>query len=156
LTEKLDKLSNDILSLLRNIEPNRLRNHEIVDSLWKSYQSQYKDKKSFGVAVTQKLTLLKANRLIIHEDIWYGTVNSKPIEQKPSTEKPSKFGFFELLDKRAERKRQEQKEEEKRQLLESIHFRELLAEVGGEEWAIMKKIAEKDREILKELDREDS
>jgi len=95
LTEKLDKLSNDILSLLRNIEPNRLRNHEIVDSLWKSYQSQYKDKKSFGVAVTQKLTLLKANRLIIHEDIWYGTVNSKPIEQQPKES-------IELIDIRPE------------------------------------------------------
>jgi len=86
MTEKLDNLSNDILALLRNIEPNRLRNYEIVESLWKSYQSQYKDKKSFGVAVTQKLTLLKAKRLIIHEDIWYGTLNSKIHGEKPAEE----------------------------------------------------------------------
>lgn len=84
MTEKLDKLSNDILSLLKNHEPERLRHHEICDSLFNSYEYNYKDKKVFGVAVSQKLTLLKALRLIIHEDIWYGTLNSKPAEQKPS------------------------------------------------------------------------
>lgn len=98
MTEKLDKLSNDILSLLKNHEPERLRNHEICDSLFDSYKYNYKDKKTFGVAVSQKLNLLKALRLITHDDIWYGTPNSKPTKEKLSSEvKPSKLNFFEYL-----------------------------------------------------------
>jgi len=111
LTEKLDNLSRDVLSLLEKHEPDRLRHHEICDSLWSSYPYNYKDKKVFGVAVTQKLNLLKAKGLILHEDIWYGTVNSKPIEKKPSSEKPSKLGFLSnLLEKRAEHKRERKRE----------------------------------------------
>lgn len=72
----------------------------------------------------------------------------------PSEVKSSKFGLFEWLNKRAERKRKEKEKIDRTRLLEQIHYRELLAEHGGEEWAIMKKIAEKDREILKELDKE--
>jgi DeoR/GlpR family transcriptional regulator of sugar metabolism len=116
-----------------------------------------------GIKITDVAKKLNVDRSTVYKYLYSLDLQGKAHYErgiaypgKPSTEKPSKFGFFELLDKRAERKRQEQKEEEKRQLLESIHFRELLAEVGGEEWAIMKKIAEKDREILKELDREDS
>jgi hypothetical protein len=80
MTEKLDKLSNDIITLLKNHEPNRLRHHEILDSLFDAYKYNYKDKKSFGVAITQKLKLLEAKKLIIHEDIWYGTLKSKSEE----------------------------------------------------------------------------
>jgi hypothetical protein len=153
LTEKLDKLSNDILSLLRNIEPNRLRNHEIVDSLWKTYQSQYKDKKVFGVAVTQKLTLLKANRLIIHEDIWYGTPNSKPIAEKPSTEKPSKLGFFEFRNRKAEREHREQLLIHKENLLRAAQYCELLVKFYPEEMAAFGELAKNYREEMKEIDK---
>jgi len=85
MTEKLDKLSNDIITLLKNHEPKRLRHNEICDSLFDAYKYNYKDEKSFGVAVTQKLKLLEAKKLIIHEDIWYGTLNSKSEEKQVET-----------------------------------------------------------------------
>ncbi|MEM3551656.1 MAG: hypothetical protein QXV01_11270 [Candidatus Bathyarchaeia archaeon] len=94
MTEKLDKLSNDILTLLKNVEPNRLRHHEICDSLWKTYQISYKDKKSFGVAVSQKLSLLKTAKLITHEDIWYGTPNSTIPKTEAEKPKPSAETFM--------------------------------------------------------------
>ena len=152
MTQKLDKLSSDILDFLTKHEPNRFRWTEICEGLWPSYKFAYKNEKSFRVAVSPKLNALVGSQSVIKEDSLYGTLKSKPIGQKPSNEvKPSRFGFFEWLNKRAERKKQEQREEEKRQLLESIHYRELLAEYGGSEWEVQGKIAKKDRELLKEL-----
>jgi len=118
-----------------------------------------------GIKITEVAKKLNVDRSTVYKYLYSLDLQGKAhyergiaYPSKPSDVKPSKskFRFFEFLNKRAERKRQEQKEEEKRQLLESIHLKELLAEVGGEELAIMKKIAEKDREILKELYREDS
>jgi hypothetical protein len=54
--------------------------------------------------------------------------------EKPSTEaKASRFGLFEWLDKRAERKRKDAKERQKQRLLAQIHYKEMLAE-SGPEW----------------------
>ena len=146
MTEKLDKLSSDILTLLKNHEPERLRHHEICDSLFNSYQYNYKDKHVFGVAVTQKLKLLEAKGLIIHEGIWYGTPNSKPIAEaeKPSTEK---------LKKKAEKERREQILNQKLNLLRAAQYCELVAKFNPNASACLE-LAKNYREQVKELDKE--
>jgi hypothetical protein len=102
LIEKSDKLSHDILEVLKNHEPQRLRNHEICDSLFNSYKYHYKDEKTFGVAVSQKLPLLKTKKLIIHEGVWYGTINSKPIMEQPSKNEEITEEIIEQIDIRPE------------------------------------------------------
>ena len=107
MTKKLDNLSKDILSLLKKYEPEVLRYHEICDILFNSsYKGRYKDKKGFGVAVSQKLKLLEAMGLIVHKDIWYGTPNSKFPEQEESSKEKEKTSLkadkFEIIDIRPE------------------------------------------------------
>ena len=85
MAKKLDKLSQDIISLLEKHEPNMLRNNEICSSLWPSYEFHYKDKKGFGVRVSQILPRLVDEKRIKRDDIWYGTVKSKPKVALPNS-----------------------------------------------------------------------
>ena len=112
MTQKLDKLSSGILDFLEKNEPNRFRWTEICEGLWPLHKYVYKNQKSFGAAISPKLNVLVASGSVIMEDCLYGTPNSKPIGQKPLNEvKSSRFGFFEWLNRRAERKRQERERE---------------------------------------------
>lgn len=76
-------------------------------------------------------------------------------ENKPSTEKQvvktSIFGISEWLNQRAERKSKEQEKIEKARLLESIHAAEELAAMYPVGYGFMKRYAERDRELYKEL-----
>ena len=101
MTKKLDKLSQDIISLLENREPDMLRNNEICSSLWPSYQFHYKDQKVFGVRVSQILRRLLDKERIKREDIWYGTDKSKPLGkvQTHSKEMANALRHYELLQK---------------------------------------------------------
>jgi len=112
LTDKPDKLEYDTINFLRSHQPTMLRWVEIVNGLWRNYEAIYKNKKCFGVAITQKLNDLVKLRQVKHEDIYYGTVKSKA----PTNFRHSRFdllsSFFEWLDKRAERKRQEREYED--------------------------------------------
>ncbi len=66
-----------------------------------------------------------------------------------------RFGFFQWLNARAERQKKEQIEYRKEILLDKIHYEELLAEENPVEFEIMKKCAEKDREMLKLIESEE-
>ena len=70
----------------------------------------------------------------------------------PTEVRPSKFGLFEWLDKRAVRKVEKEREYEKQRLLDLAHYDESLADVG-EEWEFMKKYAERNREKLRLLEK---
>ena len=76
MTDKLDSLEQDIVSLLQKHEPNMLRWSEIVENLWQTYQFRYKDRKGFGVAVTSKLKLLVVKSIISQQEHFYGMPNS--------------------------------------------------------------------------------
>lgn len=76
MPRKIDTLSQDILNLLTEEEPNTLLWREIVARLWPNYEFRYKDKRTFGIAVSQKLRILKASRSIIHKGDRYGTIIS--------------------------------------------------------------------------------
>lgn len=103
MTERLDNLSKDILTFLEKHEPNVLRWTEIVEGLWPFYRFHYKNERGFGVALTQKLKFLKKEGLIKKESGFYGTVKSTfHIEEKPSTEKPSRLNFWEYWKWRRE------------------------------------------------------
>jgi hypothetical protein len=124
MPKKLNKFKQDILSLVEKVEPEMLFWREIRDRLWPIYQTEYKDKKVYGVALTNNLTWLQAKRFIKKESDYYGTFNSKipVIADKPLPDKPIQtlkgVGFWE---RRAERKRLEREAEEKyieRQILE--------------------------------------
>jgi hypothetical protein len=67
------------------------------------------------------------------------------------TPKPSNFGLFKWLDQRAARKRHDQNEMQKTALLRRIQYLELLAE-NTPAFEVFKKVAEKDRELLKLLE----
>jgi hypothetical protein len=76
MADKFDMLERDIVSLLQKHEPYMLRWNEIVEILWQTYQSRYKDRKGLGVAVTGKLRLLVEGGKICHKELFYGTPNS--------------------------------------------------------------------------------
>lgn len=76
LTDKLDGLEYDIVSLLQKHEPDMLRWNEVVKSLWETYKFKYKDEKGFGTAVTNKLNLLVASGKVKHEGLYYGSPSS--------------------------------------------------------------------------------
>lgn len=76
LTDKLDNLEYDIISLLQKHEPDMLRWVEVVKSLWETYKFKYKDEKGFGTAVTNKLNLLVASGKVKHEGLYYGSPSS--------------------------------------------------------------------------------
>jgi hypothetical protein len=87
--KKLDSLGKDVLSFLEKNEPKMVLWREIKEALYPKYQSHYKDENSFGVALTNKLTQLRAKGLIKKEAEYYGTFKSsiekeqaKPLEKK--------------------------------------------------------------------------
>ena len=94
--KKLDSLSKDILSFLEKNEPKMVLWREIKEALYPKYQSHYKNEDSFRVALTNKLTQLRANKIIKKEGDYYGTLKSsieKEKEQAKPLEKPKPFGF---------------------------------------------------------------
>ncbi len=80
--EKLDLLGERIISLLRRREPEFLRWSEIVNDLWQEpFTKRYKDRRGFGVAVTNKLRLLEAGGKIEHEGHCYRIRQSSEAER---------------------------------------------------------------------------
>jgi len=94
---------------------------------------------------------------------WIGLESSDPKtlesliseDRKLTRSAKSSFGFFEWLNQRAARKRHEEKERRKQHLLGKIHYQELLAETNPETLGIYKKVAKKDREMLRRLEQND-
>jgi hypothetical protein len=136
LTDKIDKLEYDISSFLESHEPAMLRWIEIVEGLWKTYSFDYKDKKGFGVAVSLKLNSLVGQHKLRHEDIYYGTANSKIPANVGELRKFDPFGwldrFFVWRDHIAERKRIEREKAIKQQWADSWSYMELLAKTNPE------------------------
>ena len=59
------------LSLLQKFDPKKLMWHEIVDTLYPTYQPRYSSKEGFGSAVSIKLNLLEAAGITKHEGVFY-------------------------------------------------------------------------------------
>lgn len=87
LTKKLNRFSQDILSLLEEYEPKMLMWREIRNLLWSKYQAKYpkSGKKGFGSALSNKLTLLEVAGLVKHEDDFYGTSKAAIIKKSEQT-----------------------------------------------------------------------
>ena len=101
MPKKLNLFEQDILSLLQRVEPDMLLWREINARLWPLHGRKYKDKKVFGVALSNYLVKLEG-KFLKHEGDYWGTLRSslprtetQSIEEKES--KPSHFGFFEWL-----------------------------------------------------------
>lgn len=104
---KLDSLSKDVLSFLKKNEPKMVLWREIKNALYPNYKNHYKNEHSFNVALTDKLTQLKAKELIKKEGDYYGTLKSF-IKTETKESHPSKFGSWEWLKHRSEKKRLEE------------------------------------------------
>ena len=89
---KLDQFSQDIVDFLKRQEPEMVRWSDIADRLWSKYRCKYKDKKSYGVALTQKLKPLIDNE-IKRVDHLYGSPNSIP--PKPNLPNKQTMGKWE-------------------------------------------------------------
>lgn len=73
MPRKLGAFKQDILNLLKSVEPRTLLWGEIRVSLQPVYGSKYKDEKVFRVALTNNLTWLTAKRFIKQVHGKYGT-----------------------------------------------------------------------------------
>jgi hypothetical protein len=137
----------DILELLKEHEPGMLRWSEITQSLWKkSYSFKHKNEKSFGVVVTNKLNSLKDKGLVKHDGLHYGTEKSTVPKRKGLFR-----GFFDFLDRRAERKRQEEERIRRELQAQKWTYLELVHKRFGEEAEALKDWVEIEKRNRKEL-----
>ena len=90
---KTDNFGQDILSLLEKNEPDMLMWREIKNRLWPKYKDRYKNVKTFGVALSNKLTRLAAKKKIKHEDDLWGTTSSS-ISRDEHTSKEHMITIF--------------------------------------------------------------
>ena len=77
MPRRVDNFGQDILSLLRKVEPEMLLWRELKDRLSPLHSSRYKDEKVYGVALTNKLTRLQAKGHIKKVGDYYGTLYSR-------------------------------------------------------------------------------
>jgi hypothetical protein len=74
-----------------------------------------------------------------------------PIEKTEKKNKPPILGFFQWLNNRSDMKRQSREKAEKKRLVSSWNYRELLAKSAPEEFGIFKDIVEIEKKNRKEL-----
>jgi hypothetical protein len=146
--KKLDSLGKDILSFLEKNEPKMVLWREIKEALYPKYQSHYKNEDSFTVALTNKLTQLRAKGLIKKEGDYYGTFKSSIPEEKEQIKPLEKrrFGFWEWLRHRSEKKRLENE----RMFGENLPIVESVYNMYRLSW--LEPLIKHDKEINKKLD----